>query len=620
MNQIPTLDDRYLVYDNGCVDTLKYHIIRGQINVSVWDNAWTALNVFDGFLRTIDHHCLSWVNSEKIYNQVNRVPPPLSLFLRLDMTPIAVERLLPKQYLKKAYCRLYYNEKEYNTLRNRCQNAKRLIERLVDYIRKNRKRYKRKIDIHCVIPMLAMYKSELSIITKKDLRTNVNVRKMLTDEFIHVWLIKYFGSPLLRRPIISSTEKTKKNYKDDDNNKISEFNDDKDDDKFRKKKSSKTNNDRDDDKSIFKKAKKPSVPRNIQDNLETFSEHDNDDCSFEDDVGRIIDSTTQFDSHNTTIISKRLYDVETNNKMKYDIGNKAPVIVIETFCSTDESRKVVRGPAGEKPVVDYKDFINGIQNHKNKTLSRILMCPTSSAYVYGFSQANLRPHFVIDRKGAAEYMKSMLNLNAYEEASIMTVSSDDLRKPIQIKDSKSIPDFYMFSDKTTEFKTHFANGDRINYKYWMKAFDENNYKKNKNDQRGFKDVLDIGIGRNGVHEDAAVSQKKGKKFVAAKPAFVNSNRQREYKEIGEFLDIIQEFVDEYFDENGMLLFSDMNRDSDMTEDFRKKTNSKKCRAEAVTIVRQLLGTVEDLKNGKVTFEGTVRHWYVRLLSGRKRSN
>ena len=68
-----------------------------------------------------------------------------------------------------------------------------------------------------------------------------------------------------------------------------------------------------------------------------------------------------------------------------------------------------------------------------------------------------------------------------------------------------------------------------------------------------------------------------------------------------------DFMDKHFLDNGCKLFDDTLRDKQFAGSLRFKHNGKKFRAEAFTIVRQRLGSAEDMKKGKCDFQPTERH-------------
>ena len=68
-----------------------------------------------------------------------------------------------------------------------------------------------------------------------------------------------------------------------------------------------------------------------------------------------------------------------------------------------------------------------------------------------------------------------------------------------------------------------------------------------------------------------------------------------------------DFMDEHFLDNGCKLFDDKLRDKQFAGTLRSAHGGKKFRAEAFTIVRQGLGTIENLKKKKYNFEPTERH-------------
>ena len=93
----------------------------------------------------------------------------------------------------------------------------------------------------------------------------------------------------------------------------------------------------------------------------------------------------------------------------------------------------------------------------------------------------------------------------------------------------------------------------------------------------------------------------------ALPNTINKNEHTEFNDIARLLDQMTDFMDEHFLDNGRKLFDDPDRDSLFAGSLRSAHGGEKFRAEAVTIVRQQLGTITDLKNKKHNFEPTERH-------------
>ena len=104
-----------------------------------------------------------------------------------------------------------------------------------------------------------------------------------------------------------------------------------------------------------------------------------------------------------------------------------------------------------------------------------------------------------------------------------------------------------------------------------------------------------------------MSQNRSETIVMALPNTISKNKHTEFNNIARLLDQMTDFMDEHFLDNGRKLFDDPDRDSLFAGSLRSAHGGEKFRAEAVTIVRQQLGTITDLKNKKHNFEPTERH-------------
>ena len=81
----------------------------------------------------------------------------------------------------------------------------------------------------------------------------------------------------------------------------------------------------------------------------------------------------------------------------------------------------------------------------------------------------------------------------------------------------------------------------------------------------------------------------------------------ELQNITRLLDQMTDFMDEHFLDNGRKLFDDPDRDSHFAGSLRSAHGGEIFCAKAVTVVRQQLGTMTDLKKRKHNFEPTERH-------------
>ena len=114
-------------------------------------------------------------------------------------------------------------------------------------------------------------------------------------------------------------------------------------------------------------------------------------------------------------------------------------------------------------------------------------------------------------------------------------------------------DFFMLSDKTSEFEEHFG-GDKIVFPTdkWMETFDKQEEENDTHDEqhRGFKNgYADIGFGREGVSQSAEESQKGNKDIIFATPHLINKHKF-DYKLPRNLPDLIQLTADKYVFDGG----------------------------------------------------------------------
>ena len=102
-------------------------------------------------------------------------------------------------------------------------------------------------------------------------------------------------------------------------------------------------------------------------------------------------------------------------------------------------------------------------------------------------------------------------------------------------------------------------------------------------------------------------QNRSDQIACALPNVINRDEVDEFEKIACLLDQMTDFMDKHFLGNGCKLFDDTLRDKQFAGSLRSKCKGKKFRAEAFTIVRQRLGTIENLKKRKHCFEPTERH-------------
>ena len=83
------------------------------------------------------------------------------------------------------------------------------------------------------------------------------------------------------------------------------------------------------------------------------------------------------------------------------------VIIIETF---RRGPALVKGITFEKEKSYGPGDFNYVAGEKhNKKLNSVLLCDTTSAYLYAFKRADLKPHFVLPTEKAAEYIRMIVN-------------------------------------------------------------------------------------------------------------------------------------------------------------------------------------------------------------------
>ena len=78
------------------------------------------------------------------------------------------------------------------------------------------------------------------------------------------------------------------------------------------------------------------------------------------------------------------------------------VIVIETFRRDNALVKGITCEQEKRYNPGDFNYVAG-ENH-NKKLNSVLICDTTSAYLYAFQRADLKPHFVLPTEKAAEYI------------------------------------------------------------------------------------------------------------------------------------------------------------------------------------------------------------------------
>ena len=196
-----------------------------------------------------------------------------------------------------------------------------------------------------------------------------------------------------------------------------------------------------------------------------------------------------------------------------------------------------------------------------------------------------------------------------KDVSIRRIVQHELETVLRIKLENTTEDirdsdFFMLSDKTSEFEEHFG-GDKIVFPTdkWMETFDKQEEENDTHNEqhRGFKNgYADIGFGREGVSQSAEESQKGNKDIIFATPHLINKNKF-DYKLLGNLPDLIQLTADKYIFDGGKELIPRQpdTRDELFAKKLREITGLLYSCFESYTIVRQLLGRKEDVD--KVSF-------------------
>jgi hypothetical protein len=334
-----------------------------------------------------------------------------------------------------------------------------------------------------------------------------------------------------------------------------------------------------------------------------------------------------------SIADKYLADVPTRGYQEIPIYSKSnqkggakefklptaehPVIVIETFTDMDGG-DVVMGPTKAPTGVSFSPGDDRYLRPNTKTkkrLASVILCETSDKYFYCFKLANKKPHFVLSKPEAREYMKKLLDW----DVGIKRFCRHQLKEPLKVIGDHTITtgiqagtradsDFLFLSDDTKLFHHYFGN-DKLNLDvdFWMETFDKQQSEGKTTDvqKRGFKDGhVDIGWGRGGVSSSMMETQKKGKEYLLAQPALINKNDVG-YRKLGNLPDCVQAFCDDHVRDCGEPLMNDMDRDEKYAKPLRAKMNLKRSRFEAYTLVRQFVCHSSKLQRNK--FNKTARH-------------
>ena len=273
-----------------------------------------------------------------------------------------------------------------------------------------------------------------------------------------------------------------------------------------------------------------------------------------------------------------------------------PTIVVET-CQEKTNNKLVRGPKGKQG--DPSCFSN---NRKDR-LSMVLSCPTTGAHMHCFSMAHARPHFVISEQNSPTHFSRVVAAQSGMPKMLLH-SRHCLSSPMIVNNIDGSLNFHLFSNQTEEFSNHFSS-IKTDFHWWMQTFDK--LEKKKTDDRGFSEMTDLGWARHGCSESASTSQNRSKNVVCALPKMINKSKSDEFQNITGLLDQMTDFMDNNFLDNGCKLFNDPLRDEQFAGRLRSMHGGEKFRAEAFTIVRQQLGTIQDVMEGECNFKPTEHH-------------
>ena len=293
-----------------------------------------------------------------------------------------------------------------------------------------------------------------------------------------------------------------------------------------------------------------------------------------------------------------------------------PQIFVETF--RNDKFDIVPGPfkykTKEGKQVAYDIGSQYLQLKGDHQLKEVLCCGTSKAYVYFFKHANFKPHFVAGNQVATQYREKIQNM----DIDLKVIPQWKLEHPVKVINDMTIrdglrqgmeeeSDFIFISDRTSLFKDSFGHLGNLQFPtaHWMLFLDKKTQSKDVHG-RNFKfGHHDCGYGREGVALSAHATQDRGIEFVLGKPHIIGDSGMM--KTLGPLVDKTTLLMDTICFENGQRLMNDTYRDSIFGSDLRCQINSHHSRFEAFTVVRQPLGSRQDVTEGKVKFPGTDRH-------------
>ena len=295
---------------------------------------------------------------------------------------------------------------------------------------------------------------------------------------------------------------------------------------------------------------------------------------------------------------------------KHDFLPEYPVVVIETFRNREGEIKKGIVNETEKKYEPGKAAYMPFNKVKDKHLSEVIICETSSSYFYVFASADQRPHFVLTKREARKYQHALID----HDISTHTFRGKLLDEPLKLLSNHSISeglrsgqyqesDFYFISNRTELFKRFFSDGlIKINLDYWMVEFDKLGRQCDEL-RRGFVSYVDIGWTREGAISSTENSQTQSADTLCAKPSILGEDEY--FRQLGNLPDLIMAITDKVVFDNETKLMWDEERDNKFARILREKMNCNLARFEAYTLVRQPICKLGDESN--IDFSGTARH-------------
>ena len=231
-------------------------------------------------------------------------------------------------------------------------------------------------------------------------------------------------------------------------------------------------------------------------------------------------------SGNTSLTKNELDQNSSSDSLYFAITDchALPIIVVETY-RDKKSTQIVKGPCGKQG--DPMCF----SNTRKDRLSMVLSCPTTSSYIYCFSMAHKRPHFVWSEQHMESYISQAVTADSGMPQMILH-SRQCLSSPITVNNTDGSLNFHMYSDQTEEFRHHFLSIE-TDFCWWMQNFDDlkKKNKKGKVDHGGFSESIDVGFGRHRCSESASKSQNSSKCIVCNLPGRIQREMDTKFQNI-----------------------------------------------------------------------------------------